>query len=35
LGIFKYYNFFASSLQTALAGFGVHPGFPMLHVILP
>jgi D-alanyl-lipoteichoic acid acyltransferase DltB (MBOAT superfamily) len=35
LGIFKYYNFFASSLQTALAAFGLHPDFPTLHVILP
>ena len=35
LGIFKYYNFFASSLQSALAAFGVHPDFPTLHVILP
>ncbi len=35
LGIFKYYNFFSSSLESALAPFGIHPGFPMLHVILP
>jgi D-alanyl-lipoteichoic acid acyltransferase DltB (MBOAT superfamily) len=35
LGIFKYYNFFASSLQSALGYFGVHPDFPTLHVILP
>ena len=35
LGIFKYYDFFASSLQSALAPLGIHPSFPMLHVILP
>jgi alginate O-acetyltransferase complex protein AlgI len=35
LGIFKYFNFFASSLQSALGAIGVHPSFPTLHVILP
>jgi alginate O-acetyltransferase complex protein AlgI len=35
LGIFKYYNFFASSLQSALQSLGVHPSFPTLHWILP
>jgi len=35
LGIFKYFNFFASSLQAALGSLGLHPSFPTLHVILP
>lgn len=35
LGIFKYYNFFAASLQSALGATGVHPSFPTLHIILP
>jgi alginate O-acetyltransferase complex protein AlgI len=35
LGIFKYYNFFASTLQTALEPIGVHLDFPTLHLILP
>jgi D-alanyl-lipoteichoic acid acyltransferase DltB (MBOAT superfamily) len=35
LGIFKYYNFFSSSLESILTAFGVHPDFPTLHVILP
>jgi alginate O-acetyltransferase complex protein AlgI len=35
LGVFKYYNFFASTLQTALAPLGVHLDFPTLHLILP
>src|SRR6266849_622620 len=35
LGIFKYFDFFASSLQSALGSFGLHPSFPTLHVILP
>ncbi len=35
LGIFKYYNFFASSFATLLAGMGVHTSFWALQVILP
>jgi D-alanyl-lipoteichoic acid acyltransferase DltB (MBOAT superfamily) len=35
LGTFKYYNFFSSSLESALAAFGVHPSFPTLSVVLP
>lgn len=35
LGIFKYYNFFSSSLETSLHGIGIHPDWPTLHVILP
>ena len=35
LCIFKYFNFFAASLQSAVAVFGVHLSFPMLHVVLP
>ena len=35
LGTFKYFNFFASSLQAALGTFDLHPSFPTLHVILP
>jgi len=35
LGFFKYFNFFVSSLQALLSGFGIaiHPQF--LHIILP
>ena len=32
---FKYFNFFAESLQTLLASFGHQASFPTLHVILP
>ena len=35
LGIFKYYNFFASSLRSMLEVMGIHPSFPTLHWILP
>jgi D-alanyl-lipoteichoic acid acyltransferase DltB (MBOAT superfamily) len=35
LGIFKYYNFFADSLRHVLEALGMHPGFPILNVILP
>jgi len=35
LGFFKYFNFFAGSLQDALAPFGIHPGWTALHIILP
>jgi alginate O-acetyltransferase complex protein AlgI len=35
LGIFKYYNFFASSLQSAFGAIGMHLDFPTLHLILP
>jgi D-alanyl-lipoteichoic acid acyltransferase DltB (MBOAT superfamily) len=35
LGIYKYYNFFAESLQEACAAFGWHPGFVTLHLVLP
>jgi alginate O-acetyltransferase complex protein AlgI len=35
LCIFKYYNFFAESLQSSLALFDVSVSFPTLYVILP
>lgn len=35
LGFFKYFNFFAASLQAALAPFGIHPGWTALNIILP
>ncbi len=35
LGVFKYYNFFASSFAELLQGFGFHAGFWTLSVILP
>ena len=35
LGIFKYFNFFADSLQHVLHFFGMKATFPVLHVILP
>jgi alginate O-acetyltransferase complex protein AlgI len=35
LGIFKYYNFFASSLADLSANFGIHLSPFTLHVILP
>lgn len=35
LCIFKYFNFFAESLQSSMALLGVRLSFPMLHVVLP
>lgn len=35
LGVFKYYNFFADSFQTVMAGIGMTIDAPTLHVILP
>ena len=35
LGIFKYFNFFADSFQTVMAGIGMTIDAPSLHVILP
>lgn len=35
LGVFKYYNFFAESMAALLEGFGLHPSFWVLEVILP
>jgi len=35
LGIFKYFNFFSATLQSALHGIGVVPDWPTLNVILP
>jgi alginate O-acetyltransferase complex protein AlgI len=35
LCIFKYYNFFADSLEHVLAAFGMKATFPVLHVLLP
>src|SRR5437773_4062401 len=35
LGIFKYFNFFAQSLQDSLALFGISLSFVTLHVVLP
>jgi alginate O-acetyltransferase complex protein AlgI len=35
LGYFKYYNFFADSLQALLARSGMHVSMPVLNVVLP
>ncbi|MCU0370224.1 MAG: MBOAT family protein [Bacteroidales bacterium] len=35
LGVFKYFNFFASSFAEALSLFGIHADFVTLNVILP
>lgn len=35
LGLFKYYNFFAESLQTLLQSMDCHLDYPTLNVILP
>ena len=35
LGFFKYYDFFTSSLQSALETFGVGASLPLLDVVLP
>lgn len=35
LSIFKYFNFFAGSLEHVLHFFGMKASFPLLHVILP
>jgi alginate O-acetyltransferase complex protein AlgI len=35
LGVFKYFNFFAESLQHSLGLLGITLSFPMLHVVLP
>jgi alginate O-acetyltransferase complex protein AlgI len=35
LAAFKYYNFFAVSVSSGLAGMGMHIPLPVLHVILP
>ncbi|NBV24873.1 MAG: MBOAT family protein [Proteobacteria bacterium] len=35
LGLFKYFNFFADTLQHVLAVFGMKATLPVLHVILP
>lgn len=35
LGVFKYYNFFLTSLQEGLNGFGIQPGWVTLNLILP
>ena len=35
LSIFKYFNFFAGSLEHVLTFFGMKATFPVLHVILP
>ncbi|NMH29557.1 MBOAT family O-acyltransferase [Flavobacterium silvaticum] len=35
LGVFKYYNFFASSFADLILGFGLRPNLPLLNVILP
>jgi len=35
LSIFKYFNFFAGSLQHVLAFFGMKSTFPVLHILLP
>lgn len=32
---FKYFNFFAESLEQVLRSLGMEPSFPILHVILP
>lgn len=35
LALFKYYDFFADSLNEALAGLGVTANWPLLHLVLP
>ena len=35
LGVFKYYNFFADSLQELLKCFSLHLDYPTLNIILP
>ena len=35
LGFFKYYGFFAESLQSLLGAMGYHPSLGTLHVVLP
>ncbi|HEY5040836.1 MAG TPA: MBOAT family O-acyltransferase [Verrucomicrobiae bacterium] len=35
LGFFKYFNFFAGTLEVLLAKIGWHPGWTLLHIILP
>lgn len=35
LCIFKYYNFFSGTLQSALHGIGINPDWPTLNVVLP
>ena len=35
LGFFKYYGFFAESLQSLFGAFGCHPSLGTLHVVLP
>ncbi|TGM07210.1 MBOAT family protein [Leptospira barantonii] len=35
LGFFKYYNFFADSINLFLGNFGVKNALPILHIILP
>ncbi len=35
LGFFKYFNFFADSLVTALSTLGIHASMPLLRIILP
>lgn len=35
LGVFKYYNFFAESIQALFAGLGCHLDYPTLYIILP
>jgi D-alanyl-lipoteichoic acid acyltransferase DltB (MBOAT superfamily) len=35
LCFFKYFNFFAGSLEGLLAGMGWNPGWTLLHIILP
>lgn len=35
LALFKYYDFFASSLNDALTGLGIEASWPLLHLVLP
>ncbi len=35
LGLFKYYDFFAASLDELLSAFGLSPSFPLLDLVLP
>ncbi|MCB0695804.1 MAG: MBOAT family protein [Chitinophagaceae bacterium] len=35
LGVFKYYNFFATQVQTAFESIGIHTNPTLLHVALP
>lgn len=35
IAVFKYFNFFAASFETALGSLGIHPGWTALNILLP